>query len=355
MSCQASPPDLPKWQMEIMGPRAVASQRARELGGNINAVADSVFSRALSVNQQDRPSSLNELSSVLDAAGAFAPATRSDDEATRTMAFPEGQGYPPSPAPAPAAGRGPATALMPSPFVPPAATPAASPSGPGPSASGPSGPGGPSVQIAQHAQVPAAGGYVATQQPQAVPAQDPNDGITPGLPPFPRPVKKKGSSKMMPIIIGIVAAVLIGGGGVAFLFMSSGDDASGETTASADGSADAADSANAGDGDGDGDEDDADAADSAAVDPNAEVAIDIECVPKCAQLYVDQKLIDKPNETFKLKPGIHTVRGIKAGYVIISDKIEVKPGEPFKKKYSLVKITGTPPKKPCGQFLKPCK
>lgn len=320
ISCQTQPPDLPAWQLELMGQRLPVSQRARELGAVINPLFDGVFGRALSVNQPDRPQSSMEIANVLAAASG------ADDPAPKTLAFPEAQ-----------AGD----------FTPPP-----------PFGSGAPNHGAPNNGATDQ------GGYVATAASGAgaPTGQDSHEQVlAPGLPPFPQPVRRKSSSAMLPIIIGVIAAVLIGGGGVAFLFMRK---PGGETSVAAMGSGSAESSAAGAD--------TPPPAPTAPKDPkpsepvpapntsaSAAPADDVvsalfRCEPKCERIEIDGKALEKPEEKVDLKPGKYKVRLVRVGYLIQEDTIVVEAGKPFDKVYRLIRLNARPKPNNCaGQFLCP--
>ena len=318
MSCQVNPPDLPQWQMEVMGQRVPVSQRAQQLGTVVNPIVDGAMARALSVNQPERPQSVGELAGVLASTVAGA-----GPGGPRTMALPE-MSQPPSAgyAPPPAFGGQPAAAA---------------------------------------GAVSSDGHYVATAGPPQEPPANTEQQLTPGLPPFPQP-KKKQKGSMVPVIVGVIAAVLLGGAGVTFLFMrSSGDDESASAAASASASSDSA----AGEGGGaaaastsgaaGGSADDGGAG-GAAAEPE-KVRVTIKCLPECDAVIVDGDKVDGASEGLNLLPGKHTLELTKAGYLPRKEIIDVEIGAPVEKEYPLQKPGPRPkPKpKPCGQFLKPCK
>jgi serine/threonine protein kinase len=342
LACQQSPPDLPAWQLELMGQRVPVSQRARELGAALNPLLDGVFARALSVNQPERPQSVVELANTLAAASSYhAPVV--DDAPPKTMAFPHIQApgagaapyvaaQPPSPAPAPA-GEFVAAAMPGEPFAP-----AASPN---------------------------PGGYVSTGGSSGSYAPTPSDAnAAPGLPPFPQPVRRRESSSIMPIVIGVVAAVLIGGGGVAFLFMRDSPEATapiGSSSASAPAAASDASEAPAPEPgpppapSAVAPSPDPTPAPSESAAPNdAPVAVTLRCVPQCERIEIDGKTLARTDEKIELTPGKHKIRLIASGHLIHSEEIEVVAGKPIDKEVKLVKIGRPPPSgRRCGQFLCP--
>ncbi len=309
LSCQTYPPDLPNWQLELMGQRVPVSQRARELGAVVNPLFDGVFARSLSVNQPERPRSAMELANVLSAA--------SGADQARTLVFPEEYGG--------------------ADFRPPPAF------GPGTSD---------------------AGGYVATGGDPA-PAQTSQDAtLSPGLPPFPAPVARKASSAVLPIVIGVAAAVIIGGGGVAFLFMRTGN---GDSRGTAESSPVSAPSERAAASTPPAappspapvaapEPTPASPSASPSAEPSAElVAVTIRCEPKCDRIELDGKALDKVDDKLELKPGKYKLRLVKTGHLIREDVLEVAAGKPIEKEYRLIKINPIPsqPKNNCGQFLCP--
>jgi serine/threonine protein kinase len=299
-SCQASQPDLAAWQAEIMGARTPVSARARELGAFVPQEMDEVFRRALSVRQAERPDSVEVLADALAAVGAGAEAP------PKTVAF--------APGIAPAAGQ--------------------------------------ALALSETAGAPRASFAAAG----STPSPGDSEGVTPGLPPFPRRPKKRPSS-IVPIVVGVAAAALLGGGGILFLFLRSDSKAS--ATAPVDRAASDA-GATASDGVGGADQGGAEGEGGNAeeTDPSAKVPVALRCEPPCDALYVDNQSVERPREALQLAPGRYAIRAIKNGYLAASDTIEVEPGKPFEKEYRLVKIAGgrpPPPSEDCGQFLKPCK
>lgn len=325
MSCQRQPPDLPAWQMEVMGARTPVSQRARELGAVVNPIIDGVFARALSLNQPERPQTVIELANALTSASGYGAR-----DAPKTMALPE-LGAPPAQggyAPAPPG------QYSPAPF-------------------------GGGVAPATD------GHYTATAgtRPQA----RSNQNMTPGLPPFPQPTKKKKDSATLPVIIGVSAAVLLGGGGVALLFMR-GDDAETGPTSVAAGSSkpNLPDDEDQDEGDGDTPTSATSAATTA--EPGAgggdggsgdvkKVAVSITCEPACDELWIDGEKLSDPTAKLELIPGRHTVKALKEGYYPKLTTITVEADKPFEEKYVLARVVATPKPKndDCGQFIRPCK
>ncbi|MFH1604034.1 MAG: protein kinase [Pseudomonadota bacterium] len=320
ISCQSSPPDLPAWQMEVMGQRVPVSQRASELGWQMSSGLDGLFARAMSVSQSERPG-VGELANAM---GSAAVRTAAAGDNAQTMALPEGY---------PSAGN----------YTPPPAF------GPTPA------PVGASTNVAaggQHYPAVAA----VSQQPE----------VTPGLPPFPAPAKKKTSGTMLAVIIGITAAVLLGGAGVFFLFMRTSATDSSDAAGSAGATSSAPDSGD------NGDTTAPSAAPAGSAKPSSDagvendggggnaaepkkVAVTLKCIPECDSLLVDNEEVADPNGRLRLIPGKHTVKAIKNGYVIRVDTIEIETAKAFEKEYHLVKVGPVPTKKPpCGQFLKPC-
>lgn len=338
MSCQSSPPDLPAWQLEVMGQRVPVTQRAREFGTNLNPAIDGAFARALSANQADRPHSVGELARALASVGV----AKTTETPAKTMAFPEGIGYPPAPAPDAAHHQQQSAPGHPAGQYPVAPAPSNSGAGyPGVSSPGASSP-----------------GYSATG-----PA-DPQ-GPTPGLPPIPAQQAKKSSGAMIPVIIGVVAAVLIGGAAVVFLFVrSDGSETDKGTTVasnsadgekggdSAEGSADATKPAGSGG---------AAPTPSASVAPEEKtVALTVKCIPDCDKIKVDgedltaEQLEKMADEPLQLLPGKHTVEVGKNGYISRRETVTIALGDPVEKKYILAR-PGRSVTRPCGDFLNPCK
>jgi len=367
LSCQTSPPDLPNWQIEIMGARPPVSQRAAEFGGTINAAIDGVFARALSVNQPDRPHSLAELATVLQGAPAGG---YQNQPAVKTIALPEmdfpqgGNAYPPAPQPQAQPYGAPQQS---NPGYP------ASPHGQGAPAQGPA--------HAPHAQAPAAqapaaqaptaggpGGYApAPGAPQPAAAHGLSDpGITPGLPPFPAtPVKKKRSGSTVPIIISVVVALLVGGGAVAYLFLREPAETTAETTAASSSANEdqGAPTGSAQEDTGSGSESAGPAADTGSDDAGAEpekVEIELTCKPDCDELLVDNEKVDldehkKNDNKLSLLPGKHTLEARKAGYYTRKETIVIEADKPTQKELPLQRRRKRQVPKPCGQFLNPCR
>jgi serine/threonine protein kinase len=341
LACQQSPPDLPAWQLELMGQRVPVSQRARELGAVLNPLLDGIFARALSVNQPERPRSVTELANTLASATGYQAA---DDQPPKTMAFPQMQspGFTP-----PAMGQG-----APGPAAPGAAAREMAPALPG--------------QPFTPAD-PNHGGYVSTGGASGsyAPAQS-AENVAPGLPPFPQPVRRKEASSIMPIVIGVVAAVLIGGGGVAFLFMRDAPDPAAAIASSASASA----ASTPGEQKGPEPSETAPAAEpppspvppaptpsasESATPSEALVAVTIRCVPQCERIEIDGKALEKVGDKIELPPGKHKIRLIATGHLIHSEEIDVVAGKPVDKEIKLVKIARPQPPtgRRCGQFLCP--
>jgi serine/threonine protein kinase len=326
-SCQASTPDLAAWQIEIMGQRIPASQRARELGAFVAPAVDTVFERALSVNQSDRPTGARELANALRIAERYAGVST----AAKTVALPDMEF--PSAVP---------------PTVSFSAPVAASQSSQSASRASKSAP-----RAAERSD-----GYSVVGAPREAPAVA-TPQVTPGLPPFRRPSKKKDSS-LVPVIIGVVSAVVLGGVGMVVLFTRTGTSEPNGAASSASAARSAAPVESSAIDD---DEPVASATSTSVSSGQAgsasapeEVQVTIKCVPACDRLFVDNREIEKLREAFPLSPGQHTFRVMKAGYVTQTDTVDIQPDKPFRKEYQLVKIDGRrPPTKDCGQFLKPCK
>ncbi len=303
LSCQMTPPDLPNWQLELMGPHPPVSQRAREVGAVINPLFDGVFGRALSVNQSDRPQSAMEVANVLVAASGA-------ELAPHTMAFPE-------------AGSG-ALNLggLSAPFL---------------------------------ASASDQGGYVATGSDAGGALHDSSSATA--LPPFPQPVKRKSSSPLLPIIIGVTTAIVVGGGGMAFFFLRTPQVDTKEPVAvaatsavpSAVGPAPSSTPSPASS------QAPAPAAESSAIAEDAAVAVSIRCSPKCDRFELNGKLVEKPEDGLQLEPGKYKLALIKSGYLIHRETIEVVAGKAIDKQVNLIKIGPFKPRprKGCGQFLCP--
>jgi eukaryotic-like serine/threonine-protein kinase len=354
LSCQGSPPDLPNWQIEVMGQRVPTSQRARELGSSLHPSLDGILARALAVSPSDRPRTVGEL-----ARGVAMIANQRGPDSPKTMALPEmafhaqgaygGAGYPP------AAGYAQPQAQQSQP-------PAQQPQQPYAQQ--------PYAQQASYAAAPqqavsAPGGYVAASggygSEASTSGQAPTAG---GLPPFPQPVRKRGGS-VVPIVIGVAAAVLLGGGGMVLLFMGSGSDDHSVPASSAPASGAAADTATASTAAASADTaEPADSGTATASDPpppeanSTMVDVRIQCIPGCDKVFVDRNQIEKFDAPIPLPPGKHTFELFKSGFRPYAETITVEEGKPLERQFVLKKGAAPPPPPPkgkCGQFLKPCK
>ena len=334
MSCQTSPPDLARWQAEVMGPRTPASQRAQGLGGSIQASIDETFARALSVSQAERPASVSVLAQALaTASGSPAAAPQVAKTVAFDMVLPDAAFTPP-----PAFGGN---------AGPPAGTP----------------PGG----------APLAGPEPTGAQP-SLPAAGTSSGesASPGLPPFPPAKKKKTNPSLLPIAIGAGVALLLGGLGLGYLLLNSGEEETGPAEvgfggnephatgddASASGAPVAGGSGGAGEG----------AAAAAGADDGkggsdaapVKVRVRIVCIPECDEVLIDAEKVDG-SAVQELLPGKHTVKVTKQGYLPKTDTLDLAIGSDKdaerKIEYRLLKpgVRPTPTPKPCGQFLQPCK
>jgi hypothetical protein len=144
------------------------------------------------------------------------------------------------------------------------------------------------------------------------------------------PMDGGGSSKKLPIIIGVAAVLLIGGAVGAFIVMGGKDKGDAEDpnapiaitpTGAPTTSGESAAPPNTGE---------APAQPPAA----AEVEVALKCTPGCDTIKVDDKAITDP-ATLKLAPGAHKVELSKAGYVTQNDDITVEAGKKFEKEYKL--------------------
>jgi len=323
LSCQSSPADLHALQQEALAPHVPVSGRAQELGRPLNPALDGAFARALAANPAERPVGVGQLVQTMwpgDASAVAAPMPQASHP-----------GYAAAPPPS-----SPAMAV-------------AAPSAPqmAPVQAGPNG------AVADPQVVPGGG----SQHGSAVAASAAPHPGTPGLPAFPEPAKARKSRSMLPVIIGVIGAVLLGGAAVAYLFLRTPTSADGgESVPTAAATAEPATSATA---------DDSSASSSPAEDTDAgggageadgggTVEVSFVCVPECDKLVVDGEKVDKPADPVQLLPGKHTVEATKRGYVPRKESLVVELGEPVEKKLVLVRITGAPPKKNCGKFLKRC-
>ena len=89
--------------------------------------------------------------------------------------------------------------------------------------------------------------------------------------------------------------------------------------------------------------------------------VKIACSPSCDTITIDSKPTNA-RQPIRLKPGSHDVTVGKAGYVSTTEKIEVKPDQPFEKTYTLTEAPkpvsgGNPVVKPTGPgpVKPPCK
>ncbi len=288
VSCQAATPDLKAWQQEVMGPRPVASARAREFGAVLNPALDVAFERALAVGQRERPHSVGELANQFGSLAGYA-----DDPNNPTLAL-----------------DGAADAAL-----------------------------------------------------------------TPGLPPIPLERKRNQSSPIIPIVIGVGAAVVLGGLGVAYLFTrtdSPPDAVADASTATAtpttaapepsDDSDEPADkktdepAADTSKGEGGSAEDAASEEGAGGSETTAKtVEVKIVCEPACLSLIVDGEVNKKPGEPLQLTPGDHTIKLMKPGYVVRTERVKVEADKPIEKTFALTKQAYRPQKKRCSKFLKNCR
>lgn len=81
-SCQSQPPDLKRWQQEVMGDRPLASTRARELRAVVNPALDVAFESALAVVRSERPSSVGALAYQFGSLAGY-----TDDPTNPTLAL----------------------------------------------------------------------------------------------------------------------------------------------------------------------------------------------------------------------------------------------------------------------------
>ena len=329
LSCQTSPPDLQRWQAEVMAPRALASQRAQELGCVVSPALDVVFERALAVSQSDRPSSIGEMATAFAALAGYRT-----DTGAKTLAFPEISAADVASFSA-AEVRG-----QPAPFG--AYEAPATPHGQQPAHGHQA---QPSASVEQGHAIPATAGYGA---PEVAP--------TPGLPPIPLQPKKP-KSPLLPIVLGVGAALLVGAAGVTFLFMRS-DDPSTDAVASATSDTEdeepptsSADTEESETNEAAGGE-----APSQPAEP-ASVKVAVRCAPvACDELWVDGTKLETVPDSIDLSPGTHELKMVAKGHFPRVDKITVAAETPLEKEYRLTPIAAQPrpTPKPCGQFLKPC-
>jgi hypothetical protein len=310
-SCQRTPPDLGSWQVEVMGPRSTASQRAAQLRVSLAPSLDPVFARALSVQPSERPRSVSDFAREFAAAlgGSYRSGYRAAEPPVPTVAFPQVDGYPPAPQP----------------MVQ----------------------GAPPVGAAQMA-APRGEGFAPA---------------SPGLPPTP-PEPKRAVFPVKPVVFGILAALAVGGV-AAFLLLRR--PASSDTTAlpgepvavstpmsspplpepvpapSASDSATAPVAASA----------------EAAAEASADkVELTLICVPACDELLVDNEKVEKIEEKTRVQvlPGKHTIEARRAigGYIPLTETIDVD--KPFEKTLRLFRAgpLPAPVSKPCVRtILKP--
>ncbi len=297
-SCQSSPPDLRRWQAEVMAPRMAVSQRGAQLGLALPAALDAAFARALSVNPAERPRSALELAHaiVTAAGGTFRSDYAGGQPPATTVAFPEHEAPPPMGNPI--AGRG------------------------------------------GHPGVPAAL----------------------GLPPIPPEAQKKtGGAKPILIGIslallvgGVTAFVLLRPKPAADSSLPSSEPVSvpvplasptmpSATGASVEASASAPPSSSA---------------DSPPLEPASEkVELLVVCTPACEGLLVDNENVEKIEEKTKvsLLPGKHTLEARRAGYITVKETVDVDKA--MQKEVRFFKPGPLPqaPKLPCRRgILKKC-
>lgn len=313
-SCQATPPDLVTWQVELMAPRLTASQRASQFGVALPTALDPLFAQALSVHQAERPRLVSEFARACAVAlsGVGASGYRQGQAPVPTMALPEADGYPP--APRPMAHSAPSREGMPAFGQSPPTTGAASP----------------------------------------------------GLPPTP-PQQSKPKSPLLPILVGVGAALVVGGVVAALLLRARASEANAPTgdpvavaappppaapdvvpSMSASAVAPPTEPAAA-----------LPAASEAPTDAPATTRVELTlvCVPACDELLVDNEKVEKVEEKTKVLvlPGKHTVEGRKAGgYIPLKETFDVDAA--LDKTLRLYKAGPMPsvPQRPCVRtILKP--
>jgi hypothetical protein len=361
-SCQGEL-NLAGWQQEVLGGRAPASGRARELGSPMPPSFDAALAAGLAVDPAQRYRTVGELAAAIDAIVSSRP-----PESQATMAFPGGPGtYPPAPggnggvpagmgslrqntyeglgAPQAAVGY-PGAQAMPLPSMPQIAAPAADAGG-----------------------YPNPGPYVSNQDPAAAQANLGETAAGRAIDPAIHQ-RRKSSSKLVPILVALTAVVLLGGGVAAFVVLGKKPPADPKLagTASALASASAAPSA-------------VPSAEPSAVPsaepsaaptaepsaaPTAEPApgaeVTLACDPECDEIKVDDKAIEL-GKPLALPPGKHQVTGKKDGFQNVKETIIVKDGSPLEKTFKLKEKVAPGPvvappagtSKPCGKFLKRCK
>jgi serine/threonine protein kinase len=281
-SCQSSPPDLATWQVEVMAPRPMASQRAAQLGASLPPALDAMFARALSVHQGERPRSVGELAHALaeSSGGAYRSGYAGGIAAAPTAVFPQTAGYPPAP-----------------------------------------GPVQPTALGARPAAPPGAAGYPGIQAAPQV--------ATPGLPPIP-PAEPKKPGSLKPVLIGVGAALVLAIVAAVVLLRPKGSSESAASTsepvsvpapAASAPEPEATPSASAS----------APAEAASATTPASDVAAEkveltLVCMPSCDEILVDNEKLEKIEEktVVPLIPGKHTVEARKSGgYTVFKETLDV--------------------------------
>ena len=297
-ACQGQTPDLNAWQQELFGGRAVASLRASEIGIPLNAALDPVFSRALSVDPNQRYRSIGEL------AAAFESAANQQMGVGATMAFPAID------APPPAMSGGYAAVVAPTQI---------SPHGPGPSQPQPQPAAQPWGQQPQQGAPPSAPQQQppAQQPPPAQPSSGRNEttqatsaaAMTMVPQALDRP--RARASKAVPIFLGVMALVLIGGAVAAFVFLGKKDQSgSGAATTSTAVTVPVPTSTVT--------------ATETPSAPAPEIQLTIACKPGCDSVTIDGNKVEEITKPAKLTAGKHALSATKDGFVTYDETVEVE-------------------------------
>jgi hypothetical protein len=341
-SCQGPQPDLNAWQRELFSPRTPVSQRAGELGMAISPILDGIFNRALAIDPNERFRQVSELSA------AFAGGVSVPEMATAaTMAFPMVGGS-----------EGPADPMGPtanSPVYVPAAQDGGYPPPPGPGGpgmpGGPGGPGGPGMPGGPGDMggpgMPGGPGDMGGPGMPGGPG-DMGAGMGPGQAPAPAATMQTfgaaggGTSKAMPILIGVAAVVLVGSAIGAWIVLGKKKPvedpdapiAITPTAASSTGTAPPVEPVVT--------PPTPPTSEPVAAAPT-EGELMVSCNPACDEVKVDDNKIDDPSQPVKLAPGSHQVAVSKSGYVAQKDKVTIEAGKKLEKKYKLAEAKGAAP------------
>ena len=307
-SCQSSPPDLARWQAEVMAPRPTVSQVAAQLGVNLPDALDAAFARALCVNPNERPRSAMELArAIAVAAGGSDPSDyRAGLPTAPTMALPENEGYSP----------------------------------PRDAARQPQGSGYPGAP---------GGGFAGV-------------GVTPGLPPIP-PAKPEKASVFKPIAIGAGLALLIGAVATYALLrpkptgpveVPTHEPVSVPVPTPSELPAEPASSVAAQD---EGPSATAAAPTEATASAADKIELTVTCIPVCDEVLVDNELIQKVDDALKISvlPGKHTLEARKVGYITVKETISVDKSLAKEVRLFTPTVLTRPTGKPCVRsILKRC-